>query len=117
MFIIKNTQVLLLTAIMVKQTERTIKKLVKCLSFVCSPNRLALYFFNNCRKNDEKCLNRLALYFFLFQGGIRKMSSSSSDELEERLNEAFDDIFEDTYNNIVEAQTNKKETCLYRTKP
>ena len=45
------------------------------------------------------------------------MLSSSSDELEERLNEAFDDIFEDTYNNIVEAQTNKKETCLYRTKP
>nr|VDD43158.1 unnamed protein product [Brassica oleracea] len=41
------------------------------------------------------------------------MSSSSSDEHEERLNEAFDDIFEDTYNNIVEAQTNKQRKHAY----
>uniref|UniRef100_A0A0D2ZUU6 DDE Tnp4 domain-containing protein n=1 Tax=Brassica oleracea var. oleracea TaxID=109376 RepID=A0A0D2ZUU6_BRAOL len=41
------------------------------------------------------------------------MSSSSSDEPEQRLNEAFDDIFEDTYNNIVEAQPNKQRKHAY----
>nr|VDD32045.1 unnamed protein product [Brassica oleracea] len=41
------------------------------------------------------------------------MSSSSSDELEERLNEAFDDISEDIYNNIVEAQTKKQRKHVY----
>ncbi|XP_013594700.1 PREDICTED: uncharacterized protein LOC106302825 [Brassica oleracea var. oleracea] len=46
-------------------------------------------------------------------GGISKMSSSSSNELEERLNEAFDDIFEDIYNNIVEAQTKKQRKRAY----
>ena len=72
-----------------------------------------IFFLIIVEKNDEKCLNRLALYFFLFQGEIPKMLSSSSDELEERLNEAFDDIFEDTYNNIVEAQTNKQRKHAY----
>uniref|UniRef100_A0A0D3CRE0 DDE Tnp4 domain-containing protein n=1 Tax=Brassica oleracea var. oleracea TaxID=109376 RepID=A0A0D3CRE0_BRAOL len=41
------------------------------------------------------------------------MSSSSSDELEERLNGVFDDILEDTYNNIVEAQTSKQRKQAY----
>nr|VDD31699.1 unnamed protein product [Brassica oleracea] len=42
-----------------------------------------------------------------------KMSSSSSDEVEERLNEIFDDILEDTYNDIVEAKTSKQRKQAY----
>ncbi|XP_048622932.1 putative nuclease HARBI1 [Brassica napus] len=41
------------------------------------------------------------------------MSSSSSDELEERLEEVFDDILEDTYNNIVESHHNNPVRRLY----
>uniref|UniRef100_A0A0D2ZVK3 Nuclease HARBI1 n=1 Tax=Brassica oleracea var. oleracea TaxID=109376 RepID=A0A0D2ZVK3_BRAOL len=41
------------------------------------------------------------------------MSSSSSDEVEERLNEIFDDILEDTYNDIVEAKTSKQRKQAY----
>uniref|UniRef100_A0A0D3BVT6 DDE Tnp4 domain-containing protein n=1 Tax=Brassica oleracea var. oleracea TaxID=109376 RepID=A0A0D3BVT6_BRAOL len=41
------------------------------------------------------------------------MSSSSSDELEERLDEVFDDICEDTFNDILEAQTNKQRKHAY----
>ena len=42
-----------------------------------------------------------------------RMSSSSSDELEERLDEVFDDICEDTFNDILEAQTNKQRKHAY----
>uniref|UniRef100_A0A0D3A940 DDE Tnp4 domain-containing protein n=1 Tax=Brassica oleracea var. oleracea TaxID=109376 RepID=A0A0D3A940_BRAOL len=41
------------------------------------------------------------------------MSSSSSDGLEERLDELFDEILEDTYNDIVEAQTSKQRKQAY----
>ena len=41
------------------------------------------------------------------------MSSSSSDGLEERLDELFDEIVEDTYNDIVEAQTSKQRKHAY----
>ncbi|XP_048602986.1 uncharacterized protein LOC125581492, partial [Brassica napus] len=40
------------------------------------------------------------------------MSSSSSNDLEERLDEIFDEICEDTFNNI-EAQTNKQRKRAY----
>ncbi|KAL0665817.1 hypothetical protein Bca4012_028521 [Brassica carinata] len=41
------------------------------------------------------------------------MSSSSSDELKERLDEVFDDICKDTFNDILEAQTNKQRKRAY----
>ena len=41
------------------------------------------------------------------------MSSSSSDGLEKRLDEIFDEILEDTYNDIVEAQTSKQRKWAY----
>ncbi|KAF2620047.1 hypothetical protein F2Q68_00042918 [Brassica cretica] len=41
------------------------------------------------------------------------MSSSSSDEVEARLEEIFDEIVEDTYNDIVESQTNKQWRHAY----
>ena len=40
-------------------------------------------------------------------------SSSSSNELEERLDKVFDEILEDTYNDIVEAQTNNQRRHAY----
>ena len=49
---------------------------------------------------------KIFIWIFL-KGRIPKMSSSSSDGVEERLNEIFDEIFEDTYDDIVEAQTSK----------
>ncbi|XP_033140578.1 putative nuclease HARBI1 isoform X1 [Brassica rapa] len=42
-----------------------------------------------------------------------RMSSSSSDGLEERLDEVFDDICEDTFNDILEAQTKKQKKRAY----
>uniref|UniRef100_A0A0D3A4H0 Nuclease HARBI1 n=1 Tax=Brassica oleracea var. oleracea TaxID=109376 RepID=A0A0D3A4H0_BRAOL len=41
------------------------------------------------------------------------MSSSSSDEVEERLDEIIDDIIDETYINIVEAQPSKSRTGAY----
>ena len=41
------------------------------------------------------------------------MSSSSSDGLEERVDELFDEIVEDTYNNIVEGETIPQRTHAY----
>ena len=41
------------------------------------------------------------------------MSSSSSDEVEERLEELFDEILEDTYNDVMEAQTYKQRKRAY----
>uniref|UniRef100_A0A0D3C472 DDE Tnp4 domain-containing protein n=1 Tax=Brassica oleracea var. oleracea TaxID=109376 RepID=A0A0D3C472_BRAOL len=41
------------------------------------------------------------------------MSSSSSDEVEERLDEIIDDIIDETYNNIVEAQPKKQRKRAY----
>ena len=41
------------------------------------------------------------------------MSSSSSDEVEERLEELFDEILENTYNDIMEAQTYKQRKHAY----
>ncbi|XP_013709450.2 uncharacterized protein LOC106413173 [Brassica napus] len=41
------------------------------------------------------------------------MSSSSSDGLEETLDELFDEILEYTYNDIVEAQTSKQRKWAY----
>ncbi|XP_013589143.1 uncharacterized protein LOC125588362 [Brassica napus] len=41
------------------------------------------------------------------------MSSSSSDGLEERVDELFDEIVEDTYNDIVEAETMPQRTRAY----
>ena len=41
------------------------------------------------------------------------MSSSSSDEVEERLDEIIDDIIDETYINIVEAHPSKPRTRTY----
>nr|VDD21824.1 unnamed protein product [Brassica oleracea] len=41
------------------------------------------------------------------------MSSSSSDDVDERLEEIFDEIVEDTYSDIVESQTNKQRRRAY----
>lgn len=46
-------------------------------------------------------------------GREEELSSSSSDEVEERLEELFDEILEDTYNDVMEAQTYKQRKRAY----
>ena len=41
------------------------------------------------------------------------MSSSSSDNVDERLEEIFDEIVDDTYNDIVGSQPNKQKRRAY----
>ena len=53
------------------------------------------------------------IFTYYIEGRFPKMSSSSSDELEERLEEAFDGIFQNIHDDIVAGRRKKKGQRTY----